>query len=153
MKITETIYSNLPPPLLVLYQRYKCLFFYCLIGCSGASLDFIFFYLLTKEAGLYYQYANCISVSVGIVNNFIWNSRFNFKLTSCWWLRLISFYGIGLIGLGLSALLLHVLINLLNYNEYFAKFLVIGIVTAIQFSLNKYITFRRRENIDKCKTS
>lgn len=115
---------------------------YCLIGASGALLDFILFLILTQYCHVYYQYANGVSVSLGILNNFIWNSLLNFKLTSYWFIRLISFYAIGMIGLGISAISLHFLIDIRGMDEAPAKILVIGIVTAVQFTMNRSITFK-----------
>ena len=62
-----------------LLNRYRELILYCLIGCTGATLDFVIYAVLTEWAGLHYQLANFISISFGIVNNFFWNYFFNFK--------------------------------------------------------------------------
>ena len=62
------------------YQKNKRFIVYCLIGFTGVSLDFFIFYLLNNQLGIYYQYANVISVSLGIANNFVLNAFFNFKM-------------------------------------------------------------------------
>ena len=51
-------------------KSYKELIVYCIIGGTGATLDFLIYSLLTKEAGIHYQIANIVSVSAGIINNF-----------------------------------------------------------------------------------
>ena len=51
-------------------KSYKELIVYCIIGGTGATLDFLIYSLLTKEVGIHYQIANIVSVSAGIINNF-----------------------------------------------------------------------------------
>ena len=114
---------------------------YCIIGCTGAGLDFFIYAGLTC-CGLFYQTANFISVSFGILNNFFWNCFFNFKTKDKWWIRLMSFYAIGMAGWMLSALCLLLLIERFVCNTILAKLGTIVIVTVIQFTLNKFITFR-----------
>ena len=72
MKLRELILKN--------YFKYIHFIKYAVIGVTGVSIDFLVFYLLTEYAGMYYQYANAISVTCGITNNFIWNAIYNFKV-------------------------------------------------------------------------
>lgn len=116
---------------------------YCFIGGTGVCLDFVVYYILTQLAGVNYQIANAIGVSCGICNNFFWNAFFNFKQKDRLFLRFCSFYCVGLLGLGVSAFLLWLMVGLLAWNELIAKLLIIFIVTIIQFTLNKFVTFRK----------
>ena len=61
------------------YKKHRYFVRYCVIGASGASLDFVIFYILTSKLMLFYQYANIISISAGITNNFLWNAFLNFQ--------------------------------------------------------------------------
>ncbi len=124
-----------------LYQRYKNFIKYCVIGFSGAFLDFCLFALLTHFL-IYYQYANAISVTFGITNNFFLNAYFNFKVKDRLFKRFISFYAVGMFGLLISAAMLFVLVETLHTNKIIAKILTIFVITIVQFSLNKIITFR-----------
>ena len=124
-----------------LFKKYRELIFYCIIGFSGVFLDFLVFKLLTEHTPLHYQFANIISVSVGITNNFLLNAYFNFKKTDKFFLRFISFYAIGIVGMLLSALGLYIFIELLHYDVVITKAILIVIVALIQFVLNKFITF------------
>ena len=125
------------------FRRNRELLVYCLIGCTGAGLDFVVYAILTRHVGLYYQVANFISVSFGIVNNFFWNCFFNFKTKDRWGVRLLSFYAIGMLGWALSAGCLWLFIEKLLCNTLLAKLGTIFLVTVVQFCLNKFITFRR----------
>lgn len=121
------------------------LFRYAIIGFLGASLDFAFFALLTQTGNIYYIYANVISVSLGITNNFILNVLFNFKVKNNIFSRFLKFYSIGIFGLGVSIFLLYLLVETIQINPILAKIVTIFSVPLIQFYLNKYITFKGYE--------
>ena len=129
--------------LIKIYQKNKRFIVYCLIGFTGVSLDFFIFYLLNNQLGIYYQYANVISVSLGIANNFVLNAFFNFKMLDKFFSRFLKFYSIGLLGLATSALCLYLMIEILTLETIVAKILTIFIVTAIQYTLNKKLTFKQ----------
>ena len=127
-------------------MRYREIALYCLIGYSGASLDFAAYVALSKFFGLHYQCANLISVSIGITNNFFLNFFFNFKVRDRIAIRFVRFYCIGMFGWMLSAAMLWMLVEVLSINALVAKIGTIFFVTAVQFVLNKFITFRKHEN-------
>ena len=126
--------------------RYQLFIRYCLIGVSGASLDFIVFTLLIKNSVIFYQYANILSVTIGITNNFFLNVFFNFKKYDKLLFRFACFYSVGILGLGLSACLLFLFIDKLNYNVYISKFFTIFFVTVFQYTLNKLVSFKTYKN-------
>lgn len=126
-----------------IFERYRQLVVYCIIGCSGATLDFVVYALLSNVVNLHYQIANFVSVSFGIVNNFFWNCYFNFKTKDRVVKRLISFYAVGMFGWALSAGSLWLLIEVLKLNHLVGKLCTIAFVTVVQFCLNKFYTFRK----------
>ena len=132
---------------MTLWNRFHELIVYCLIGCTGATLDFAIYAILTKGCGLHYQFSNFISVSFGIVNNFLLNYHFNFKVKDHVWQRLGSFYCVGLLGWALSAGCLWLMIERQGLNSLVAKLCTIVIVTIVQFCLNKFITFRNVKTV------
>lgn len=122
----------------------KNLILYGLIGGSCAALDFIL-YSIFVIIGMNILLANVIGVHVGIVTSFFLNSRYNFRMTDHPFKRFLSFYIIGLIGLGVSSLLLWLLVDHMGWNPIIAKILAIGIVAICQFLMNKTITFKPTE--------
>lgn len=116
---------------------------YGLIGVTGATLDFLFFALFTRIFGVNYLISNVFSVSIGIINNFILNIFFNFKLKDKLLVRFIKFYSIGIFGLLISSGFLFALVSFLNVGALTAKLLTIVVVTIVQYSLNKRISFKR----------
>ena len=126
-----------------LWAKYREFVVYCVIGVCGVTLDGVVFAALTYGCGWHYQAANAVSVSCGICNNFFLNAFFNFRRTDRLWLRFLSFYGVGLTGLGVSAALLWFFVAWLGWDELIAKVVIIFVVTVLQFTLNKCVTFRK----------
>ena len=126
-----------------IYSKGRELVMYCMIGCTGATLDFVIYAALTSCNAMHYQLANYFSVSVGIVNNFFLNYYFTFKTRDHIFIRLISFYCIGMFGWLLSAVILWICIEKLNLNVLVAKLCTIVMVTVVQFCFNKFITFKK----------
>lgn len=113
---------------------------YAIIGGFCATLDFVVYTSLCFL--MPYLWANVISTHCGIFCSFLLNRQFNFKVKDKTLIRFLSFYTVGLIGLGISSLLLFILVDLVNANEIICKLLTIVIVAIIQFLLNKFITFK-----------
>lgn len=124
-----------------LILRYRQFIQYCLIGITGVSIDALLFYTLVNHVHMHYQWANTISVTCGICNNFFWNAFLNFKQTDKLLKRFLTFYAVGFLGLGISALLLYAFIETLDFNIVISKLCVIIVVTLIQFYLNRTYTF------------
>ncbi|MGF7012191.1 putative flippase GtrA [Lachnospiraceae bacterium PF1-22] len=86
--------------------------------------------------------ANIISVHIGILVSFILNCKFNFKKTDRVLFRAISFYFTGVFGLILSQGIIYLGV-VLSISASVAKLGSIVVVAAVQFSINKLITFRK----------
>ena len=127
-------------------KNFKHLIKYCIIGCSGAGLDFLLYSLLVLLTPWHYQWINLLSTSCGILNNFFLNALLNFKTKDHLLLRLCSFYAVGLIGIGITAALLYLLIECFSVNAVIAKIITIFVVTAVQFILNRFVTFKQNKN-------
>lgn len=125
-----------------IYSKFRNLILYGIIGAFCASLDFVIFTVLSKYDILPYLWANIISIHVGIFTSFILNRSINFKVKDKVTSRFFSFYIVGLIGLGISELMLYVMVTIGGLNEIICKLVSIVVVAIIQFILNKYITFK-----------
>jgi len=127
---------------LYLIKKYKKFIIYCSIGLIGAIVDFGIFFGLLNYTNINYQLSNILSSSTGILNNFLFNSFFNFKKTNQLGRRLIFFYAIGLLGIVISSGLLFIGVDSFHMNPLIAKLGTVIIVAIIQFNLNKKITFK-----------
>ena len=130
--------------LIDLYSRFRNLILYGIIGGFCASLDFCIYTLFCYWDIMPYLWANIISIHIGILTSFILNRSFNFKVKDKTSLRFLSFYIVGLVGLGISELMLYLMVSKGGWNEIFCKLISIVAVALIQFTLNKYITFKNK---------
>lgn len=93
--------------------------------------------------------ANFISVNVGIIGSFILNTFLNFKVYDYLLKRAITFFIIGYCGLGLSMLIMYLGIEVFDYKELVVKIFSIILVALFQFILNKLVTYRKGNSLDR----
>ena len=139
-------FRSMEKNLRILYSRFRNFILYGLIGGFCATLDFGIYTLLCHFAVLPYLWANVISIHCGIICSFLLNRTFNFKVKDKTTQRFVSFYVVGLIGLGISELMLYVMVTIGGWNELLCKLISVVVVALIQFVLNKYITFKTKQS-------
>lgn len=131
-----------------LYQKYRNFILYGLIGSSCAGLDFVVYTILCYF-GCNHLISNIISTHCGIFCSFILNSYVNFKVSDKLLRRFLSFYAIGLLGLVLSEGMLYLMVNVGDMNKIVAKLITVFVVALVQFFLNKFVTFKRKNKDDE----
>ncbi|WP_312870171.1 GtrA family protein [Streptomyces himalayensis] len=114
---------------------------YTLIGGSGVTLDLVAFLLLHNWAGMHEQFANAISTTLGITNNFILNALFTFERRDRIVVRFLRFYAVGLTGIVLTYLLFLVFTDALGLDANIVKVGSLPLVLALQFVLNRKWSF------------
>jgi putative flippase GtrA len=129
--------------------KYRNFILYSVIGLTGVSINYVAFFILVHFFNIHYQVANFISVSMGITNNFILNSRYNFKVKDILMKRFVSFYTIGLFGLLVSSSLLYLFHKIWGINVFVSKAMTLVFVVILQFFLNRKFTFRVLKNEEK----
>lgn len=127
-----------------IYNRFRNLILYGIIGGFCAALDFGIYTALCYWDILPYLWANIISIHVGIFTSFVLNRSINFKVKDKIAVRFASFYAVGLTGLGISELMLYLMVTMGGWNEVACKLVSIVVIALVQFVLNKYITFRAK---------
>lgn len=125
----------------------KELFLYGVIGVISSSVDALLFKALITYWLENYLIVNSISVIAGILISFTLNLYFNFKTFDNILKRFISFFSVGIFGMLLSSIILTVG-DKLNIDIFIVKLASIVIVAAIQFVLNKLLSFRKEEKIN-----
>ena len=144
----------------------KQLFKYGLVGISGLIIEMTVFYLLTKKFSVQYPFSfglsdllggrmsvhvintdtsHVISSFIAIINNFILNSYFTFKVTDKKLKRFMTFIGVAAIGLVISTTLMTIFVGRFGMDEMLSKALALAIVVAIQFVINKFFTFKEHK--------
>lgn len=117
---------------------------YALVGVVGLVVDMGLFYVFHEIMHINYIASNIMSSSLAVVNNFILNSLFTFKVKDKLLYRFISFYSIALAGMALSSGMLAVMIDGLHMNSMLSKGISVFFVALIQYYVNKKLTFSER---------
>jgi putative flippase GtrA len=120
------------------------LFLYGIIGGFSASLDSVCFFFLRKLCINLYL-SNFISINLGISSSFILNTFFNFKMPDKLLVKAFKFFSIGYAGLLLSMLILHIGVKFFGWKDIIVKVCSVFFVAIFQFTLNKAVTFRRKD--------
>ncbi|MBE9168311.1 glycosyltransferase [Pleurocapsales cyanobacterium LEGE 06147] len=120
-----------------------------IVGFSGVFVDIGIFYLLRTVLGFGLTRSTILSSEVAIFNNFLWNDLWTFGDISRHQQginkrlkRLLKFNLICLSGLFLNVLLVNLLFNVLEVNEYIAKLIAIAAVTLWNFWFNLKLSWR-----------
>lgn len=129
--------------LTALFHGNRQLVLYCLIGTSGASLDFLTYSAIVKWGGGHYQIANAIGYASGTALSFALNAWLNFKVRDWLAMRLICFFSVASIGWMTSASLLQIMVGWLGWNKYFAKLMTTFVTVLLQYNLNRLLSFRK----------
>jgi len=138
-------------------QSYKEALKYIMVGVVGLGVEWGSFFILRDVFNINYILSHIIGSGLAITNNFILNSYFTFKATDKMWRRAASFFGIAAVGLVISSVLLPVFVRLFNWGLDYTDFSIsqkviqniaklgsTGLVTILQFFLNKYVTFKKK---------
>jgi len=126
-----------------LYNKFRNLILYGIIGILSAGIDFLVFYMLATVLEVFYLIANIFSVGIGITISFILNRNYNFKVKDNTPKRFLIFFSVGLGGLILSSILLYIFIDIITLDKIMSKVLSIIFVVLIQFLFNTFITFKK----------
>ena len=118
---------------------------YVLIGILGLVVDFGVYTILTHFK-MNVEFANIISSTCGIINNFFWNSYANFKVHDRLILRFISYFLVGQITTIFTTISLFIFATKMGFPHLIVKIIATFVATLIQFIINKIITFRKSKN-------
>ncbi len=117
---------------------------YALVGVVGLVVDMGLFYVFYEILHINYILSNIMSSSLAVVNNFILNSIFTFKVRDKLFYRFVSFFTIALAGMALSSAMLAVMIEGMHLNSMVSKAISVFFVALIQYYVNKKLTFSER---------
>lgn len=124
-----------------IYANNQKLISYAFFGGMGVLSD-LGLYTILIYLSVNYQLANAAGYATGTMISFLLNRHYTFKVKDKVLKRLATFFGVAFIGYVSSAILLYVLVSVLNLDEFLSKLITLFFVLAIQFTLNKKITFK-----------
>lgn len=137
---------------------------YGIVGVSNTLVTAIVIYVLLKLAGMNDSLANLLGYTAGVINSFVWNSRWTFRASKDQsdnddrkkssklfdrypWLReFLLFIAAFLFCYILQyILLLWLNRNFTDWDSYINHLIGMAFFTLINFPLNKFVSFRSRE--------
>lgn len=118
-----------------------------IVGVSNTLISYAVYALLVY-LGMQYLLANVVSYFAGVVNSFVWNSRFVFKTkgdpqTNPFMVFLKTLTASAFTGLVVSNLLLVFWVHVLGVNEYVGPLLNLIVTFPLNYLLNKYWAYRK----------
>lgn len=125
------------------YPVLKNIVLYGIFGVIAFFIDFGVFTLLTKTVlKSIPELANVIGGIVGFIFTFTTNTYWNFKKKDKIMQRITSYGLITLFGMGVSTLGIHLFKNSMDLS--LLKIIMLVLVSAMQFILNKFITYNNK---------
>jgi putative flippase GtrA len=118
------------------------LFRYGFVGGFSAIVDIVSFYLLTAEAHIYYLISIFFAFILGTIVNYMLSITWIFKSSGNFKSEFTLFTLIGVVGLGLTELIVWFLVSQFHFFYLTAKLFALVIVMLWSFSLRK-ILFNR----------
>jgi putative flippase GtrA len=121
-------------------------FRYVFVGGIATIVDWGVYYLLSEVAGIHYLVAHVVSFFAGLITNFVLSKLLVFKANEAKVNPVLEFVGyavIGLIGLGLSALIIFLLHGKLGLNNMVSKIISTLIVLVWNYVARKLILYRK----------
>lgn len=121
---------------------------FIIVGTLNAIITALIVWAMMHLAGQDYMISNVVAYIVAQIHNFIWCKYWIFplhadgKMKNKLWHQMLYFTGAFLVSYMAQFIFLLVLVEVLHCNEYLAQFLGLFIYGAINFSANRYVTFR-----------
>jgi len=127
------------------------LFRYGFVGGAAFLVDYGMLYILTEWVGLHYLVSATISFILGLITNYLLSISwvFNNRTLSSRWAEFMIFAIIGVIGLGLNALIMYICTDKLSIHYLLSKLISTVIVFFWNFFARKAILFKVKKTDSK----
>ena len=115
---------------------------FLLIGLSNTLILFVVYYAVIFFVGSeYYIAGQTAGYFLGVINSYIWNSRFVFREGKTGAGAFVKMCLCYLLTYFIQAGLLYLQVNILHMSEYIAPVIAVVITTVINYFLNKFFAF------------
>lgn len=132
----------------LLYEKYKSIIKFGIVGCINTAVDFITFTLLLSALGMDKLVCQVGGYSMGIINSFVLNKLWTFndkKEKTNTAAQFVKFVIINLISLGISLVGLNILSNKLYINVYVSKVIVTLFLQVFNYVVYKVFIFKGKD--------
>lgn len=124
------------------------IFRFIVIGTLNALIIALVVWAMMHVAEEHYTVANVVAYVAAQINNFVWCKYWIFPLDSdkatknTLWHQMVFFVVAFVLAYGLQFVFLLGLVECLHCNEYLAQFFGLFVYGAVNFMLNRHVTFR-----------
>ena len=111
------------------------------VGILNTAIDFVIFTVLVK-LGLDAYVSQVISYSAGVLNSYIWNSRWTFKEKGVTARRVVLFIVVNLVSLGISTGVIALCTQQFGLSEILSKVISLPFSIGVNFLGNRLFVFK-----------
>jgi len=132
-----------------LFIKYKQFILFCIVGASNTIITMLVLYVLNSVLGVNYLLSSAIGYMCGVVNGYIWSTLLVFKKKKTAD-NAFKFIVVNLIVLGVNTALMYLFVDIVGIDNAFnlgklpAQALTICFTMVLNFTLNKFWTFKER---------
>jgi putative flippase GtrA len=121
-------------------RKYGQFIKFCIVGVVNTTISLVAYYFLLK-LGVHYLLASTVSYCVGILNGYIFSTKFVFNSQRNK-LQAIKFVGVYLSSLAINLLILYILVDIFSVSEFIAQVIATIFNVVYNYFLNKFWTFK-----------
>lgn len=114
------------------------------IGLAAAGCDFLIYHLLIKYFKLWSVFSSGASQIIGFWASFLLNKFWTFKVRDNFLKQLSSYTVLFMFNLAFSSLAIYLLVDVMNWDEYFSKIFIMGLIFIWNFVLYKIIIYKAK---------
>ncbi len=123
-----------------LWIKYLPFIKFCLVGATNVIISYTAYFILLR-LGLYYLLATTIAYVIGILNGYIWSSKFVFKKNKSL-NNMMKFFIVYISALFINLGIMYICVDYYNMHKLTAPIFAIGVGTIYNYTLNKIWTFK-----------
>lgn len=121
------------------------MFKFVLVGSLNFAVDFLIFMFLTRVMNADEVLAKAISYPIAVVNSFIFNTRYTFKVKMKFWsVGFLKFMIVNILSYGISLLCIFILTKSYSMVDYLASIIATVFSFVVNFAGNKLLVFNNK---------
>ena len=123
-----------------LWIKYLPFIKFCLVGATNVIISYTIYYILLT-LGLSYLLASAIACLFGILNGYIWSSKYVFKKSKSL-NNVIKFFIVYISSSSINLGIMYICVDCYNMHKLIAPIFAIGTGTIYNYTLNRVWTFK-----------
>ena len=124
-----------------LQNKYLPFIKFCIIGVTNSIIYYVIYYYILFILDVNYLIACTVGYFFGILNGYIWSSKFVFKKNKSI-NNMMKFFIVYISALFINLGIMYICVDTYNMHKLVAPIFAIGIGTIYNFTLNKIWTFK-----------